>query len=367
MDDALAELMDLVWAGFQPNGSRRGVDRRTQGAILAYIEALRSESDQRKTFKGLARILQETPGASVRNAEQLQRLITDRDWDWDAVLEAAAIALTPRLIPEALILRNVNTTRLGEHLYRANDGRPPQRAMLLALAARIPDGETTLLILRWRLAIERGLWGTRNGGREDDAFSRFKVPYGAERLPLAGIGTKAIADARRWPELDLPIVGGATFSGVRARWRRAGVPYIVEWIPPGTASLLKILRSNPSIRSVRVANVDGTPLHEMFIVEHNDGREVIIRMNAPRGHRTSRAVRTWCTNMFDGDPDGRSIRRALELGNLRFLLQPTYQQLRERYGLNDYQGISYDGWHRHAALVALAHSSMIFAATRDER
>jgi hypothetical protein len=368
LDERLAEFMERVWAGFRQAGSRRAIDRRTQRGILAYVEGLRTDSDEPKTFKGLARILEATPGTSSTSAEQLQRLITDRDWDGDAVLEAAAIVLAPRLISEALVLRNVNTTRLGGHRYRAVD-RVHQRALLLALAARIPDGDVTLLILRWRLAIELNLWGRRandshpNG--RGDPYSRFKVPAGAEKLSIPLMGAKAVADARHWPELDLPVVGGATFSGIRRRWLRAEVPYIVEWIPPATASLDLLLNEASGVTSVKPLNVKGTALREMYLVTYKHGREAIFRKSAPKGHRSERANRTWCTNMLQGRHGTRSLSRAMELGELRFTLQPTYQELRARYGLNDYRGISYTGWHRHAALVALAHSAEIYAKTKD--
>lgn len=368
MDDGLAEFMGRVWTGFRKAGSARAVDRRTQRGVLAYVEALRSESTELKNFRGLARILDQDPSTSASRTERLQRAITDRDWDPDAVLEAAATVLTPRLIPEALVLRNVNTTRLGEHYYRKNDGRPRQRALMLALAARIPDGDVTLLILRWRLGIEPSVWGPRAPtssakGRTGDAYARFKVPEGVERVSIPSMGAKAIADARRWPDLDLPVVGGATFAGIRKRWRRTDVPYIVEWMPSATASLRKALEASPGVKAVHPVILERSSLLEMFLLDHEDGREVILQRSAPRGHREDRAVRTWCTNMFDGEPDARSIKRALDLGDLRFTLQPVYRALRDRYGLNDYRGVSYVGWHRHAALVALAHSAEVFSMT----
>ncbi len=366
MDEGLAELMSRIWAGFRQGDPPRAVDRRTQRAISAYIEGLGTESRESKTFRGLARILAK-PGDSPRLlAEQLQRVVTDRCWDPDAVLEAAAVCVSPLLVPKALMLRNVYATRLGEHRYRVDDLRKRQRSMLLALAANTPEETPTMLILRWRLAIEKGVWGQRptspdDGAPHRDAFSYFNVPPGAERVSIADMGARAIADARRWPDLDLPVVAGGTYSTIRHSWRRDRVPYVVEWVPQGTQaeSLQQELGRDPGV-SVRNLDLKIRSVHKVLLVDYGDQQEVIAEANAPPGHRDKRVVRTWCTNMIDGEPDASSVVSALRLGYLRFDLQSTYRRLREQYGLNDYRGISYDGWHRHAALVALAHTTEVY-------
>jgi hypothetical protein len=366
LDEGLAELMPKIWAAFRQGDPARAVDRRTRKGISSYIEGLRTESPKSKTFSGLAQILAKPGDSPHLLANRLQHVVTDRCWDPDAVLEAAALCVSPRLVPTALILRNVHATRLGEHRYRLDDLRDRQRSMLLALAAAIPEGEATMLILRWRLAIEHGVWGERpkttaDGSSRRDPFTDFKVPHGAERVSIAEMGAQAVADARCWPDLDLPVVAGGTYSAIRYRWRRDNVPYVVEWVPKGTRgeSLQQELRSDTSA-SVRKLDLGLKAVRNVLLVDYGDQQEVIAQANAPAGHRDKRVVRTWCTNMFDGDPDAPSVVRAVQLGFLRFYLQPTYQRLREQYGLNDYRGTSYDGWHRHAALVALAHTAEVY-------
>jgi hypothetical protein len=366
LDAGLAELMPKLWAGFCQGNPPRAVDRRTRSAISAYIQGLATASPEPKTFRGLAGIMAEPDESPHLLANRLQRVVTDRCWDPDAVLEAAALCVSPRLVPKALILRNVHATRLGEHRYRVDDPRERQRSMLLALAATIPEGEDTMLILRWRLAIEHGVWGQRakmpaDGSPRRDPFTDFKVPVGAERISIAEMGAQAVADARCWPDLDLPIVAGGTYSTIRHRWRREDVPYVVEWVPQGTSgeSLQQELRRDTSA-SVHKLDLPLKGVRNVLHVDYGDQQEVIAEANAPAGHRDKRVVRTWCTNMFDGNPDAPSVVRAVQLGFLRFHLQPTYQRLREQYGLNDYRGTSYDGWHRHAALVALAHTAEVY-------
>jgi hypothetical protein len=375
LSDVLAEFMETVWEGFAQPGSKRTVDRRTRVGILAYVRGLRMRGSEPKNFHGLAATLVENGDASAATPENLQRLVTDRQWNPDAVLEAAALQLTPLLIPTALVLRTVRTTRLGEHTYREDDRRPRQRSMLLGLAARVPGNAPTLLVLRWRLAIEAAVWGARGASgapanrSTGDVYERFKIPVGAEDRSLPELGLDAVASALRCPHLNLPIVAGATYARQRRDWGKQGLGYVVEWRADsrGASTIEADLERECGSEGVEVLDGRRIPVEKLIVAETPHGRETVFATPAPRGHRDKLALRIWCTNLVRGDPDKDAIVRALELGNLRFGLRPVYEGFRDRYGLNDFRGMSYDGWHRHAALVALAHAADIYSAARDDR
>ena len=59
----------------------------------------------------------------------------------------------------------------------------------------------------------------------------------------------------------------------------------------------------------------------------------------------------WLSNL----PDGTPLEQLVLLAKLRWRVEHDYRELKDGLGLDHFEGRSYQGWHHHVTLVAVAH------------
>src|SRR5260221_10011024 len=63
---------------------------------------------------------------------------------------------------------------------------------------------------------------------------------------------------------------------------------------------------------------------------------------------------------FSGLPEDASLQRLVLLAHARWVIEQFYEDAKQECGLDHYQGRSFNGLHRHLALVMLAYSFLVF-------
>jgi hypothetical protein len=103
--------------------------------------------------------------------------------------------------------------------------------------------------------------------------------------------------------------------------------------PAGRASVVTGLVRLPEVRTARQ---QPHPTHRLFAVRHHAGR---------------RSTRLWLTNMVHRRTD-----ELMALAQLQRRAGATVQRLEDDFGLLDFEGRSYPGWHHHMTLVSAAYA-----------
>lgn len=366
--DALSDYCDLLFASLARSDQRRWAE--------IYIRGLLATPGR----KSLASISERMLGR--RAIQPLQQFVNQSTWEHGAVranlgaLAAATIRPRAWAIEEAAFPKNgANSVGVARQFaHTAGRTLNCQLALTVSLV-----GEDCDVPVNWRLLLPE-CW-------DDDAARRTKahVPEHVRHVPRWRHALDLVDDLiERWHMPAAPVLIDASaesdieplLSGLESR----GLGYIVDVARntlvrraagPTIAGAARSLTASQCVQAAtykgeRVTvswaeGADGTPRQSQFLTVPVPG----IGPQGGHGHRAhaqrprmviaewpagwSRARGHWVTNFA-----ARSTAHVVALAKHRTRTQATLAALHADYGLGDFEGRSFRGWHHHVTLVSAA-------------
>ncbi|MGA5582879.1 IS701 family transposase [Streptomyces thermodiastaticus] len=307
----------------------------------------------RKSPRALALAATGSAGA----AHALHQFVSHSPWQWSAVRDRLARQVARELAVGARVVGTALVPKRGSHSVgvAAHFGPDTGRAVnaQLGVVLYLSDGRRAVPV-DWRLVL----------GKEWCAD-----PQRRRRVRLPDTATAGPA----WQDV-LALAGGAGRSPVVVDARHLGglAPLAAELTRRGTAFLaetdagLRVVLAERPARPVRVDGLwtrdggDGTRTALVRLAEAGPDAAAapVLRLWRLRAPGPGRAARWAVTNADHWTAGGvcALLRHADAAGS-------ALAALRADFGLCDYEGRSYPGWHRHMTLVSVAYA---LAALRCE-
>lgn len=307
-----------------------------------YVRGLRT-AQGRKSPRNLALAATGSPDA----AHSLHQFVGNSTWDWTPVRTRLAQHITARLAVRAHVLRTALIPKRGAHsvgtapYFDIRTGRTVNAQLGVGLF--LSTGRRAVAV-DWRLVLDDD-WCA-----DPERRRRAKLPETAtprrtwqQALSLAAAdGLPIVADARCAEQLA-PLADGLT---------RRGTVFLAETCPAQ--------RALPLTGAARPTRLDALP--------YDGDSTVATTLVRPVEGNTAAAqvLRLWRLR----DP-GRTVRyavtnsRQLPAGSVRALLRhadaasAAMDTLDADFGLCDFEGRSYPGWHRHMTLASVAHAQAV--------
>ncbi|MEU6667458.1 transposase [Streptomyces sp. NPDC046727] len=315
-------------------------------------------------------------------AHGLHQFINSSPWTWEPVRSALARTIAASRPAYAWTTADVLIPKQGEHsvgVHRRLDqatGRTIncQRGLGLFLATTTGAGTGTQCFpVDWNLVLD-GAWDW-----DDLRRRRARIPEAETGRPVGAyvLGFAAgVAAHSRLP--DAPWVLNLTrrcddASGVMAGLARRGLDFVCE-VDPG--QIVLIGRPSPRVitvgelmeepharqphvlmrqseqggsKGVRV-NVYGGPVR---LAQRGAGKDVsrpyhVLEQPSADG---AQSARYWITSLLD-----RGVDEVLALARSQAAARTTVAALREGFGVLDFEGRSFPGWHHHMTMVSAAYA-----------
>ncbi|KOV62022.1 transposase [Streptomyces sp. MMG1121] len=320
-----------------------------------YIRAL-LQTPGKKSVRRLAESVSDSPTAS----QAMHQFVNASPWDWLAVRQGllrwvqrtsptvTAWTLVPAFIPKRgehsagvhrrfnPLLRRVSNCQLG----------------MVVLAT----GEHGPLPLDWNLYIPHE-WAA-------DSPLRSKVRVPEEVCgPLWSQATELLRRVASWsPDRQVPVTAELSWLPDResflAHLERSEQPFVVE--VPDTVHVQRVTSQPANSPALTVRELltehgtadEGERQHVLGLPVTLPGpatERVRLRLLAQR--RPNGPARTWLTNLVD-----RPLPDLLPLMRQSRLAESVVDTLSADFGLQDFEGRSFPGWHRHTTLVSAAYT-----------
>lgn len=131
-------------------------------------------------------------------------------------------------------------------------------------------------------------------------------------------------------------------------------------------SLLEVAQSLPASAWKEVIWAGGTkgPLRSRFAVLRCHVAHGWAQGKAPQPERwvlikwpegAEKPDHYWVSNL----PEDIELTELVRLAKLRWRIEQDYEQLKDELGLDHFEGRSWNGWHRHAAMVSMAYGFLV--------
>ena len=323
----------------------------------------------------------------------LQQFVNQSPWAWGPVRERLARRLSEAIEPEAWIvddtgfpkcgrssvavarqycgaLGKVGNCQVGVSINAANDRASCPLDWRLFLPEEWDDDaerrarahlpEQIRHTAKWRLALEMidelcG-WGLVAPVILADGA------YGESSEFRLGLAER---------ELDYVVQVKGSISAYGEEIRREGAAYAGVGRPPtrryrakrSSLKQLALAAGHQTARTVSWREGSRGPLSSRFLALRVRPANVLLRRAAgdqelplawlvcewPDGEEAP--SKYWLSNL----PDGTPLEQLLLLAKLRWRVEHDYRELKDGLGLDHFEGRSYQGWHHHVTLVAVAH------------
>ncbi|MEE1831326.1 transposase [Streptomyces sp. SP17KL33] len=336
----------------------------------AYLWAL-THSSGRKTARQLARA-ESLPSAAVNG---LNQFINGSPWDWQPVRRRLAEWVSANAAPYAWTVTELIIPKNGEHSVGvhhrvdATTGRTVscQRAVGLFLAAG-----TDCFPVDWSLVLS-GPWDW-----DVERRRRARVPKEEHARPAGAHVLDHAADVLAQPQLPrvpwvLDLTRSEDAGGVLVGLARQGVDMVCEVDPDQvvligrhtpTVSTVGALMEMRHARKAHVMMRQSSGGHTKAVPLHSYTGTVRLPQLDIGGEGNSRAYRV----LERPDPDGRQparywitsladhdVEEVLALVRSRAATTAALTALRERFGVLDFEGRSFPGWHHHMTMASAAY------------
>ncbi|MFE5829079.1 IS701 family transposase [Streptomyces sp. NPDC056488] len=317
----------------------------------SYVEAL-LQTPGKKSPRRLAESVSDSPTAS----QALHQFVNASPWDWlmarrellrwaaQAGSAVTAWTLTPVFIPKR-----------GDHSAGVHCRFDPVRGRLLNCQlgmAVLATGEHGPLPIDWDLYIP-GEW---TGNRR----TRARVPEEI-RGPLWSQALRLIRRAPSWHSVhNAPVTADLSWlpdqEAFLTRLTRSERPFVVQ--VPDTLRIVRTTSSVPGAPPLTLQQILADPSaaaggegdHVVSLPVALPGRSTErVPLRLLVRHRPNDSARTWLTNLVD-----RQLPELLPLMRQPRLAAGVVSTLNEEFGLQDFEGRSFPGWHHHTTLVSAA-------------
>ncbi|MER5929768.1 transposase [Streptomyces sp. NPDC002054] len=369
------------------------------GALCAELFAPLPRSDQRRKGELYVRGLLSAGGRkSIRNiaacvgdraAEQsLHHFISSSTWDWSLVREALALRLERSLRPRAWVAQSVVIPKAGQHTVGVERRFVPSLGHVVnsqQVFGIWAANDELSAPLNWRLMLSQEDAREARDGREEPASGR-SAGGGLPVTPLECVAGAAL-EAQSWVGgrarpvvMDLP---DSEPAAVARRFEAARMPFLASVrgstrvLPAASAmlgsarpasaapvlaghdsrelsadQLLRMLRTlrrpvtwtDPASMAVRTSLVAAVP------VRLPGTRRPLLLMGEWTGPGV-RPQQCWITDL-SAVPWGGLLR----LAKLTQRVGRDFAGISTRVGMVDFEGRSFEGWHRHTTLASAAHA-----------
>ncbi|MEU3918892.1 transposase [Streptomyces sp. NPDC029004] len=323
----------------------------------------------RKSVHGMAAVLPAHGGSCAATAQSLHRFINCSPWQWDLVYERLIHWTERRVTPRAwtvgtVLLPKRGLCSVGVHRYPDPAGRRSVNAQL-GLGMFLSTG-TLDIPVDWRLHLHER-WCDDHALRR-----RARIPETVRhRPPWAHIVELAGALAARTGLAPAPVVVELPEHGdtglLAAGLSRQGLDFMIA--VPGSLAVLPMHRGSTAtpLPASRLVTPGGSGTRTITGVSALGRARSVQVVSEPvrlagaggRGGRhgyrliaeargdAARPPRVWLTNLVHRGP-----------AELLDLVGPSASAVRRlgEFGLLDFEGRSYPGWHHHMALVSAAYA-----------
>ncbi|MFC4035630.1 IS701 family transposase [Streptomyces polygonati] len=363
--DAFEEFSSAVFAALPRADQRRWAEVYLQGLLTL---------DGRKSIRRMA---ERQPGWGADATQSLQHFVNQSPWDWSRVSEAVGSWVTSVSAPRAWVVETAVIPKRGTHSvgvcrrYSADQGRAVNGQF--GMGGFIAT-DLEALPVEWRLVLERG-W-TSDAPRK----SRARIPAGDRARPLwEYVLEVAGADCRPGPPATVPVVTDLRDElgvdqlimalrerrdqfvvGVgMSRWNlarvhpadpRHGAPGQQRGTPPAGGSEQgscpvgpadgdggEVRRTQFASQPVRLPGGSVDSVGRVYWMTPEDAAD------DPLPHRY------WITNITHLGTHG-----IVELVSHLQRAKRCVRALAEEFGMCDFEGRSFPGWHHHMTLVSAA-------------
>lgn len=339
--------------------------------------------------KTIRRMIDGTLGLEPSTASQsLQQFISQSTWDWYQMRELLARNIQRRLDPKAWVVNQSIVPKRGKHSvgvshkFISSLGRTINCQVGIGLFLATNSGSVPI---DWSLALDDTWTGDKGRrsrakipddvvGRTDSAhiFSMVDRALGAWALPTAPI----VAQISDCPDA-FDLLSGLAERGLDFL---VEVPASLEVLEQGTPEgvpAVDPVRSGPVQGEVTIAKKaigvrTGQPHVATLMRSSGEAQCVYLRCSLVQlpGVRVSAALqppvyrlcgqwsptegrptRYWVTNMLHQRPD-----ELMHLSSLGRCSAADLRHMEDSFGVKDFEGRSYPGWHRHMTLVSAAYT-----------
>jgi hypothetical protein len=326
----------------------------------------------RKTPRRMARVEALPPTA----AQGLHQFINASPWDWEPVRRRLALRMATSVSPYAWTVAELIIPKRGEHSVGVHRRLDPatgltvncQRAVGLFLAAG-----AHCFPVDWSLVLDEA-WG-----RNQQRRLRARIPEAETARPVGGHVLRLAAGVVAQPRLpEVPWVLDLTrrndAGGVLAGLARQRLDIVCE-VDPGqvvftghrfptviTVGELMEGRYARQQQAITRQAADGAtrviPIHiyagTVRLPRRSAGRDDgsvayrVLQRPAPDGRRPARY---WITSLTD-----RSVEDVMAPVRSRAAVRTAVAALQERFGVLDFEGRSFPGWHHHMTMASAAYA-----------
>ncbi|WP_431953140.1 IS701 family transposase [Actinacidiphila sp. bgisy167] len=338
----------------------------------------------KKTIKKMIRVCGDNDVS--RMTQSLQQFISQSTWDWYQVREAMARKLHASLDAEAWVVDQAVVPKRGTHSvgvakrFVAAQGRTFNCQVGIGLFLATDIGS---LPVDWSLALD-DTWSLN-----DERRSRAKIPGDVAGKPdsqlILDMVDRAVHD---WGLPALPVVAGlcncpdaySLLAGLQERGTSLvlEVPASLEVLPAFPANAKPAAKAAEAdgarLPTARELVSGGTSRPHVTSVPHDtdQAQRVFLRsclVQVP-GLRTrphlslatfrlyaewspteSQATRFWITNLLDRRPD-----EIMRLAAMRQESATDLDRMEKSFGVKDFEGRSFPGWHRHMTMASAAYA-----------
>ncbi|MFJ6700847.1 IS701 family transposase [Streptomyces sp. NPDC091272] len=347
----------------------------------SYLQGLLS-TPGKKSVRRLAAAVSSSPTAS----QSLQQFINASPWEWEPAREALGRTVEAHTVPRAWTLAAAVLPKRGDHSCGVHRRFVPAVGRTincqLGLSAFLSSGEEHLPV-DWRLMLPEH-WNEDARLRE-----RTKIPDSARHRPLWAHALELVdALTARTSLAPVPVVADMSgyldavplVDGLSTRGRDfvLAVPGSLQVLPGSTRPSGPYHGAPDPQRLMTAAHL----LHQHSTRQPHtttltaDGHQRHVRIMSalvrlPGARHTYRVFtewrptgrrppRVWISNMVD-----HRLNQLSALARLRTGTDAVMDTLQQDYGLLDFEGRSYPGWHHHMTLVSSAYAySRLLAPAR---
>ncbi|MEU9500542.1 transposase, partial [Streptomyces sp. NPDC048196] len=359
-DALIDELGGMLFASLARSDQRRKGEQYLRGLLSA---------QGRKSIRNIASFV------GGRTAEQsLHHFISSSTWHWRPMRAALARYVDQVLRPEAWVVRPIVIPKAGHHSVGVERRYIPWLGQVVngqqALGAWAATAHAAVPV-DWQLLGA----GDQDGGAPDERLAA--TPVGCAAATVTGIGGGWGVSARP-VVLDLP---GAELPEAVRQFAEIGLPLVAvasgttRVVPadpalPGPAGrefsaqqLLHMVRTlrrpvdwyDPPAGTVRRTQVAGVRVHLAGVPR---SRPFLLagEWDAARGG----SGHYWLSDLRGATPG-----QVLRLGKLALRVDRDVVEVSSQVGLMDFEGRSYEGWHRHTTLASAAHAVRILGGVES--